>query len=185
MEQIKANLDPSSELYKATLSDAAGSDGSPEAVSKNLAAESNLLGVPGFDYDTSEAIRDELFGKGVTDLSGKLNNLSKNVAMSAAFGTVGTAGALERVTDVPIYFADAIARRSEPLLRTADSHAPLVQLPAALAEKLKVKAGDKVKVTQGAGSAILVAGIDARLPTNTVRVAAAHPDRRRGSGLRR
>ena len=38
-----------------------------------------------------------------------------------------------------------------------------------------MKAGDRVLVTQGAGSAILVAGIDARLPANTVRVAAAHP----------
>jgi NADH-quinone oxidoreductase subunit G len=139
---------------------------------KVLRVLGNLLGVAGFDYDTSEAIRDELFGKGVTDLSSKLNNVSKTAATSAAFGT---AGALERVTDVPIYFADAIARRSEPLLRTADSHAPLVQLPAALADKLGVKAGDKVKVSQGSGSAILVAGIDGRLPANTVRVASAHP----------
>ena len=139
---------------------------------KVLRVLGNLLSVPGFDYDTSEAIRDELFGKGVTDLSGKLSNLSKTAATSASFGT---ADALERITDVPIYFADAIARRSEPLQRTADANAPLVQLPAALAEKLAVKAGDKVKVTQGAGSAILAAGIDARLPANTVRVASSHP----------
>jgi NADH-quinone oxidoreductase subunit G len=139
---------------------------------KVLRVLGNLLGVAGFDYDTSEAIRDELFGKGVTDVSGKLNNLSKTAATSASFGT---AGALERVTDVPIYFADAIARRSEPLLRTADAHVPLVQLPAALAEQLGVKAGDKVLVSQGSGSAILVAGVDARLPANTVRVASAHP----------
>jgi NADH-quinone oxidoreductase subunit G len=38
-----------------------------------------------------------------------------------------------------------------------------------------VKAGDKVKVTQGSGSAVLVAGIDARLPANAVRVSASHP----------
>jgi NADH-quinone oxidoreductase subunit G len=141
---------------------------------KVLRVLGNLLGVAGFDYDTSEAIRDELFGKGVTDLSAKLSNVSKAAATAATFGPAGTAGALERVTDVPIYFADAIARRSEPLLRTADANAPLVQLPAALAEKLAVKAGDKVKVTQGAGSAILVAGIDARLPANAVRVSASH-----------
>jgi NADH-quinone oxidoreductase subunit G len=138
---------------------------------KVLRVLGNLLGVSGFDYDTSEAIRDELFGKGVTDVSAKLNNLAKAAPSCATFGT---AGALERVTDVPIYFADAIARRSEPLLRTADANAPLVQLPAALADKLGVKAGDKVKVAQGSGSAILVAGIDARLPANAVRVSASH-----------
>ncbi|MDQ1918910.1 NADH-quinone oxidoreductase subunit NuoG [Massilia pseudoviolaceinigra] len=139
---------------------------------KVLRVLGNLLGLSGFEYDTSEAIRDELFGKGVTDLSAKLNNTGKAALKSAAFGTNG---ALERVTDVPIYFADAIARRSEPLLRTADANAPLVTLPSALADKLGVRSGAKVKVSQGSGSAILVAGIDARLPANTVRVASAHP----------
>jgi len=139
---------------------------------KVLRVLGNLLGLPGFDYETSEAIRDEVFGKGVTDLSAKLNNLAKTAPTAASFGS---AGALERVTDVPIYFADAIARRSEPLLRTADAQAPLAHLPAALAARLGVKAGDKVKVSQGSGSAILVAGIDARLPANAVRVGAAHP----------
>ncbi|NHZ35040.1 NADH-quinone oxidoreductase subunit NuoG [Massilia rubra] len=139
---------------------------------KVLRVLGNLLGLSGFEYDTSEAIRDELFGKDVTDLSAKLNNTGKAALKSAAYGT-GTA--LERVTDVPIYFADAIARRSEPLLRTADANAPLVILPADLAAKLGVQAGAKVKVSQGSGSAILVAGVDARLPANTVRVASAHP----------
>ncbi len=139
---------------------------------KVLRVLGNLLGLSGFDYDTSEAIRDELFGKGVTDLSAKLSNKGSAAPTAASFGT---AGALERVTDVPIYFADAIARRSEPLLRTADAQAPLAHLPAALAEKLGVKAGDTVKVTQGSGSAILVAAIDKSLPANAVRVAAAHP----------
>ncbi|MDM5179990.1 NADH-quinone oxidoreductase subunit NuoG [Massilia sp. DJPM01] len=139
---------------------------------KVLRVMGNLLGLTGFEYDTSEAIRDELFGKDVTDLSAKLNNTGKAALKSATFGT---SGALERVTDVPIYFADAIARRSEPLLRTADANAPLVTLPSALADKLGVQAGGKVKVSQGTGSAILVAGVDARLPANTVRVASAHP----------
>lgn len=47
MEQLKANLDPESELYKAAVSAAPVSEGgSPESVSKLLAAESNQLGVP-------------------------------------------------------------------------------------------------------------------------------------------
>ena len=142
---------------------------------KVLRVLGNLLGVAGFDYDTSEAIRDELFGKGVSDLSARLNNVSTTALTSARYAAAGSTSALERITDVPIYFADAIARRSEPLLRAADSNAPLVQLPSSLADQLGVVAGGKVKVSQGAGSAILVAGIDARLPANTVRVASAHP----------
>jgi len=143
---------------------------------KVLRVLGNLLGLNGFDYDTSEAIRDEVLGKGVTNLSDKLSNIS-NVAPSAAgFGNSSSnGGALERVTDVPIYFADAIARRSEPLMRTADAQAPQAYLPSGLAEKLGVTSGDTVRVTQGSGSATLVAAIDARLPANAVRVAAAHP----------
>ncbi|QYF92396.1 NADH-quinone oxidoreductase subunit NuoG [Massilia sp. PAMC28688] len=138
---------------------------------KVLRVLGNLLGVSGFDYDTSEAVRDELFGKGVTDLRDKLNNTGKAALKPATFGS---AASLERIADVPIYFADPIARRSEPLLRTADANQPLVKLPSALAAQLGVQAGDKVKVSQGNGSAILMAGIDASLPANTVRVSAAH-----------
>jgi NADH-quinone oxidoreductase subunit G len=139
---------------------------------KVLRVLGGLLGVEGFDYETSEAVRDEALGKGVTDLSGKLNNVGKGVVQASAYGN---AGALERVTDVPIYFADAIARRSEPLQRTADANIALVTLPRALAAELGVNPGDRVTVTQGTGSATLVADIDSRLPVNAVRVAAGHP----------
>ena len=139
---------------------------------KVLRVLGNLLSLDGFNYDTSEAIRDEALGKGVTDLSARLNNVARLAPQAAAYSS---SGALERVTDVPIYFADALARRSEPLQRTADANAPLVSLPLALADKLGVKAGDVVKVTQGSGSATLVANVDPRLPATAVRVAAAHP----------
>ena len=139
---------------------------------KVLRVLGNLLGLTGFDYDTSEAIRDEALGKGVTDLAFRLSNNGK-LAPTAA--TAGTPAALERLADVPIYFADAIARRSEPLLRTVDGQPPRAHLPAALAQQLGVKSGDKVTVKQGSGKAVLTAEIDATLPANVVRVATAHP----------
>jgi NADH-quinone oxidoreductase subunit G len=140
---------------------------------KVLRVLGNLLGLQGFEFDTAEAIREEALGKGVTDVSAKLNNVAKLSPTAATRSE--EQGALQRIADVPIYFADAIARRSEPLLRTADGQQPLARLPKALAERLGVKAGDVVRVTQGNGSALLVADIDARLPANVVRVAAAHP----------
>ncbi|MYN07581.1 NADH-quinone oxidoreductase subunit NuoG [Pseudoduganella aquatica] len=138
---------------------------------KVLRVLGNILGLSGFDYDTSEAIRDELLGKGVTDLSGKLNNVSKQAVAAAKFGT---AGSLERLADVPIHFADAIARRSGPLLATIDGAAPVARISVATAASLGVKAGDKVTVTQGSGTAVLEAVIDAGLAANVVRVPAAH-----------
>jgi NADH-quinone oxidoreductase subunit G len=142
---------------------------------KVLRVLGNLLGLSGFDYENSESIRDEALGKGNTDLSAKLNNVAKLAPVSAKYAA-GADGELklERLADVPIYFADAIARRSEPLLRTADAQAPLATISAKLAEVLGVQAGDMVTVQQGEGSATLVAAVDARLPANVVRVAAAH-----------
>ena len=139
---------------------------------KVLRVLGNLLGLTGFDYETSESIRDEALGKGVTDLSAKLNNIAR---LAPSTGSYAAAGQLERVTDVPIYFTDALSRRSEPLQRTVDANAPLVSLSKAVAEQLGVVAGERVRVSQGSGSAVLVANVDSRLPSNAVRVAAGHP----------
>jgi NADH-quinone oxidoreductase subunit G len=140
---------------------------------KVLRVLGNLLGLSGFDYENSESIRDEALGKGNTDLSAKLSNVARLAPTAAKFNAAGELK-LERLTDLPIYFADAIARRSEPLIRTADSQAPLVTISAKLADALGVKAGEMVTVQQGEGSATLVAAVDTRLPENVVRVAAGH-----------
>jgi len=138
---------------------------------KVLRVLGNILGLSGFDYDTSEAIRDEVLGKGVTDLSAKLSNVSKATLTAAAFGG---GEQLERIADVPIYFADALARRSGPLQATADAAAPKAHISAALAQQIGAKNGDLLQVVQGSGSAVLEALVDAALPANVVRVAAAH-----------
>jgi NADH-quinone oxidoreductase subunit G len=138
---------------------------------KALRVLGNILGLSGFDYDTSEQVRDEVLGANVFDVSGRLNNVSQQPMLAAAYGS---STQLERLSDVPIYFADAIVRRAEALQTTPDAQIPQAHLPAALALQLGIAAGDIVKLTQGEGSALLVAAIDATLPGNVVRVAAAH-----------
>jgi NADH-quinone oxidoreductase subunit G len=116
-------------------------------------------------------VRDEVLGKDVTDVSAKLSNVSNVVPTAASFGA---GDKLERIADVPIYFADALVRRSAPLQATVDAQAPKAVISAALAEQIAVKSGDLVQVLQGSGSAILEARVDAGLPANVVRVSAAH-----------
>lgn len=137
---------------------------------KVLRVLGNLLELPNFDYDTSEAIRGEVIGA-ETSLAARLNNLAES-ALQAAAGADD--GALERIADVPIHFADAIARRSPALLQTRDGRAPHAWLSSALSQRLGIAAGDRVCVRQGQGSAVLTAEVDATLPENVVRVAAAH-----------
>src|SRR5690606_32200147 len=120
---------------------------------KVLRVLGNLLELNGFDYETSEAVRNEILGTSVpadANLQSRLNNIG-SAAPQAAVSAAGMQ--LERVADVSIYATDAIVRRSEPLQQTNDAAAPKAWLSADLAGKLGVVAGDKVTVKQGNGAA--------------------------------
>jgi NADH-quinone oxidoreductase subunit G len=142
---------------------------------KVLRVLGNLLGLSGFDYETSESIRNEVLGTNAVadvDLTSRLNNVA-SIALQAS-AAAPNAGQLERVADVPLYFSDAIVRRAPALQETVDAQAPKAWLSPALAQKLGVTDGTQVKVTQGQGAAILAAAIDSKLPDSVVRVAAGH-----------
>lgn len=134
---------------------------------KVLRVLGNLLSLENFEYETAEAVRDEALGKGVTDLSSRLNNFAV-IAPTLSTSVEG----LERVSDVPIYSTDAIVRRADSLQKTSDAKAPSAWLSATEFAKLDIKNGDYVKLTQSNGSVILPAALDESLPANVVRVAA-------------
>jgi NADH-quinone oxidoreductase subunit G len=138
---------------------------------KVLRVLGNLLNVPSFDYDTSEAVRDEVLSS--TDVSDKLNNHVSGVAVQPVTGS-GRQG-YQRVSDVPIYFADAVVRRAAALQKTRDALTPQVAMHGSELNKLGVKSGDTVKVSQGSASVRLIVQADDRMPMHAVRVAAGHP----------
>ncbi|MDB0525723.1 NADH-quinone oxidoreductase subunit NuoG [Ralstonia solanacearum] len=134
---------------------------------KVLRVLGNLLGLSGFDYDTSETVRDDVLAKPV---AGRLSNAT--AAQTAA--PAAAAGGIERLADVPIYHADPIVRRAGSLQLTAASRAAVrAGLPADLFEQLGLAAGDAVRVTQGQGSVVLPAVLDRTLASGVVRVPAA------------
>jgi NADH-quinone oxidoreductase subunit G len=143
---------------------------------KVLRVLGNLAGLQGFEYEASEAIRNEILGVSApadANLGARLNNFGKATPQAAV---AAPSAALERVADVSIYSTDAIVRRAPALQETSDAAAPKAWLSSELATKLGVVAGDKVKVKQGEGSAVLVAAIAAALPANVVRVAAGRQE---------
>jgi NADH-quinone oxidoreductase subunit G len=73
-----------------------------------------------------------------------------------------------------VYFSDAIVRRAESLQQTTDARTPHAVLSVALAEKLGVNSGDKVRVSQGTTTIVIDCATDRGLPENVVRVASAH-----------
>ncbi len=142
---------------------------------KVLRVLGNLLEIPGFDYESSEAVRNEILGMETgsnADVSARLNNIVQ--LQPQLLRGEGAGQHLERIADVPIYFTDAIVRRSPPLQKTNDAATPRAWISTALSQRLDISDGVRVRVTQGGGSAVLNAAIDTGLPANVVRVSAAH-----------
>ena len=137
---------------------------------KVLRVLGNLLGLDGFDYETSEAVRDEIT-QGETDLSARLNNVSGRIPLAASTEQ----SALERVTDVPIYFSDPLVRRAPALQQTQGAQLPKAHMHPTLLEKLGLAEGDMARISQGEGEVVLTVSADAGLAEKVVRVAAGHP----------
>ena len=135
---------------------------------KVLRVLGNLLGLAGFDYDSSEQVRDEIGTS--AQLAGKLDNSLKGIALQTPAASAG----LQRIADVPIYATDAIVRRAAPLQQTRDAAPPRAWMNSALLAKLGLKHGQAVRVRQGAGEAAVNVACDDRLPRDCVRLAAAH-----------
>jgi NADH-quinone oxidoreductase subunit G len=79
---------------------------------KVLRVLGNLLGLPGFDYVSSEEIRDEL-----------LRELGGAVAPPSVPFVPGRLAAVDSTRELGIYGVDAIVRRSRPLQETRDGRA--------------------------------------------------------------
>ncbi len=136
---------------------------------KVLRVLGNLMSLPGFEYESTQAVRDEICR--AEDIAGRLDNRLNGLEL--ALGSASGEG-LQRIADVPIYFGDPIVRRAASLQRTRDALPPRAWVGPVLAQKLGVRAGERVRVRQGEGEAIVELGIDERLPAGCVRLAAAH-----------
>ncbi len=135
---------------------------------KVLRVLGNLLGLAGFEYESSEAVRDEVVGEGVLD---RLNN---NTSATPAAGRV-VAG-LQRIADVPIYFADALVRRAPALQKSRDSAKPRARLHPEVLQRLGIESGSEARLRSSAGEIRIVCLADLTVPQGAVRVSAAHPE---------
>jgi NADH-quinone oxidoreductase subunit G len=139
---------------------------------KVLRVLGNLLGLPGFAYETSEEVRAEALPGDASGLAARLSNRPATRPPPSG----ATQPGIERIADVMIYGGDPLVRRAPSLQRTADARAPVATLPASLWQGLGLAAGDRVRLRQGEAEAVLPAQLDEAMPDDVVRVPAAHPD---------
>ncbi len=137
---------------------------------KVLRVLGNLLGVAGFAYDSTEAVLKDVLGNG--NITARLDNRLRHGAVG---GLEAAGSGIQRIGEVPIYRADAIVRRAASLQQTHDAAAPVAAMNGVLYSQLGLRDGDRVKITQGTGTAVLTAVRDDKLPADCIRVPAAHP----------
>ena len=145
---------------------------------KVLRVLGNLLGLPGFAFETSEDVKAEALG----DLAAVPARLALSAtaplpavtSAPAAAHAITTGNALERIADVPIYATDPIVRRASALQMTADARPPTIGVPAELAAEYGIVEGTRVRVSSSAGSVVLPAHVDASLAASVLRVPAGH-----------
>ena len=139
---------------------------------KLLRVLGNLLNVERFDYQSSEEVRNEMLGADNTLPEGSLACVLPATATAV---TTQQGSGLQRIADVPIYFADALARRSPSLQKTKDAQAPTARMNAATLAQVGAVDGRSVRVKGSEGAATLNAVLDNTVPDGCVRIAAAHP----------
>ena len=119
---------------------------------KVLRVLGTLLGRAGFEFDTVEQVRAACLGG--RDVAGLLSN---EIDLPVSAGKDSSQG-IQRIADVPIYFADPLVRRSPPLQKTRDARPPRAWMNAqAAGEARRSPPGSRcwckgaVKLIGGAG----------------------------------
>jgi NADH-quinone oxidoreductase subunit G len=135
---------------------------------KVLRVLGSLLGRRGVEFDTLEEVRRAC-------LEGKDPRRLLSTEIGAVSAASAPRGGIERIADVPMYFADPLVRRAPSLQKTKESQPPRAWMNSRLLQRLGVAAGQPVLVKQGSGEARLMAALDDKLPDDCVRVSAAHP----------
>ncbi len=139
---------------------------------KVLRVLGNLFDLPGFDYTSSDQVRDELQeSAGAVEPSGKVEwRCPEGLELE------GDSGRLWRIGEVPIYSVDGLVRRSAPLQQTADARGAAVYLNSAQAAALGLAQGEGARVEQGGGSVTLPVVIDERVADGCAVIPAALPE---------
>jgi NADH-quinone oxidoreductase subunit G len=135
---------------------------------KVLRVLGNLLGLDGFDYESSEQVRDEVLP---ADISSVLNNGIAGFVPQPSRRAEGG----QRIADVAIYATDPLVRRATALQKTRDALPPRLRVSPSMLAVLGVEEGGSVKVSSDTGEIRLSAHADSAIPEGCYGLSAGHP----------
>ncbi len=136
---------------------------------KALRVLGNMLGLDGFDFETSDAVRQQAIGDS-DSIAARLDNRAP-MAVEDMPATSFDESTIERIADLPIYASDMLVRRAASLQLTADAQVPLASMSPELAAELGTSAGAICRFSRGAQATVdLPVVIDNRLAARAVRI---------------
>ena len=156
------NAQGTAQSFKATVTPR----GQSRPAWKVLRVLGNLLNLPEFDEESSEAVRDAVLTAGI---DAKLDNvINRPVGLSdqAAHQEQG----LQRVADVAIYRTDAIVRRAPALRETRASALPDARIHPDTLERLGLGDASQIKVRSDSGQAVFDLKADKTVAPECVRL---------------
>ncbi len=133
---------------------------------KVLRVLGNLFELDGFDYLSSEEVRDEL----KTHCEGLELSAASNWRCPTLEDNVS---GLQRIGHLPIYAVDMLVRRAAPLQDTSDAIGAAIYLNAATALRSGVADEDEAQAVQGSYSATLPLVIDEAIPDDCIMIPTA------------
>ena len=136
---------------------------------KVLRVLGNLAGLPGFDYDSSEAVRRDAIGNGNV-----LSRLDNGLRAAPVAHVGGDTIEMERIGEVAPYQADAIVRRAAALQKSAVGAPPVATMNGMDLKRLGINDGDSLKISQGSGVVVVSVKKDDKLPAHCIRIPGGH-----------
>ena len=136
---------------------------------KVLRVLGNVFELPGFDYVSSEQVRDELQNKAASISTESRSEWRCPQSLHAEDK------GLQRIGHLPIYAVDALVRRSQPLQDTADAIVAAIYLNSMTAAQTGVAQSDSAVAAQGDSSVRLPVVIDEAVPDNCVLIPSSIP----------
>lgn len=142
---------------------------------KVLRVLANTLGLEGFEFDSSEEVKEAIF-EGEKPSKVVWRSLNNNLRELIEIQVIHKTDVLQRIGEVSQYRSDPIVRRSPPLQKTKYMAKVSAAMNEAQIAKLNLKEGDLVIVKQAGGSAKLPVKVDNNVARGCVRIAGALPE---------
>ena len=130
---------------------------------KVLRVLGNLLDVNGFDYVTSEEVRDEL-----QEMCSSVS--SDNTSQWRCPESLSADESLTRIGYLPLYSVDALVRRSQPLQEASDAMTAAVYMNNRTSQQLNLDGAAQAVTVQNGHSATLNIVVDEAIPDNCVMI---------------